>query len=73
MVANGLGAPCRRPLALRPEHIAAIYKLPAIPNDPFERALIAQATAEGLSLESGDAEIARYAAKGLRLVRQRDC
>jgi PIN domain nuclease of toxin-antitoxin system len=56
------------PLVLRPEHIAAVYKLPAIHKDPFDRALIAQATAEGLSLVSGDAEIARYASKSLQII-----
>lgn len=56
------------PLALRPQHIAGLYALPPIHKDPFDRMLIAQATAEGLALVSMDGEIARYASKGLRVV-----
>ena len=32
------------PLALRPDHIAEVYALPDIHRDPFDRALIAQAS-----------------------------
>jgi PIN domain nuclease of toxin-antitoxin system len=39
-----------------------------IHKDPFDRMLIAQATAEGLTLVSADLEIARYATKSLRVV-----
>jgi len=56
------------PLQLRPEHIAAVYGLPPIHKDPFDRVLIAQATVGGLALVTVDAEIARYASKGLRVV-----
>jgi PIN domain nuclease of toxin-antitoxin system len=56
------------PLILRPQHIAGLYALPPIHKDPFDRMLIAQATAEGLTLVSSDGEIARYASKGLRVV-----
>ena len=31
-----------RPLALRPEHVAELYSLPALHKDPFDRILIAQ-------------------------------
>jgi len=56
------------PLVLRPQHIAAVYALPPIHKDPYDRVLIAQATVEGLALVSSDGEIARYASKGLRVV-----
>ena len=56
------------PLALRPEHIAGVYGLPAIHKDPFDRALIAQATAEDLELVTTDGEIPRYASARFRVV-----
>jgi len=55
-------------LPLRPEHIAAVYGLAPIHKDPFDRMLIAQAIVEGLALVTCDTGIARYAAKGLRVV-----
>jgi len=58
-----------RVLALRPEHIGAIYNLLPIHKDPFDRMLIAQATVEGLALVSSDRNIARYASKSLRVIR----
>lgn len=56
------------PLLLRPQHVAGVYALPSIHKDPFDRMLIAQATAEGLALVTADGEIARYASKALRIV-----
>jgi PIN domain nuclease of toxin-antitoxin system len=56
------------PLALRPEHIAGVYGLPAIHQDPFDRALIAQATVEDLELVTTDREIPRYASARFRVV-----
>jgi PIN domain nuclease of toxin-antitoxin system len=56
------------PLVLRPQHIAGVYALPPIHKDPFDRMLIAQATAEGLALVTTDGEVARYASKSLRVV-----
>jgi PIN domain nuclease of toxin-antitoxin system len=58
-----------RPLAVRPEHVGAVCGLPLLHKDPFDRMLIAQATVEGLTLVSRDAEIARYASSSLRVVR----
>jgi PIN domain nuclease of toxin-antitoxin system len=57
------------PLVLRPQHIAAVHSLPPIHKDPFDRILIAQATVEGLTLVTMDAEIARYSSKTLRVIR----
>jgi PIN domain nuclease of toxin-antitoxin system len=56
------------PLLLRPEHVAGIFTLGAHHQDPFDRALIAQAIAEGLTLISSDNEIARNAADGLQTI-----
>jgi PIN domain nuclease of toxin-antitoxin system len=56
------------PLALRPEHIAEVHTLPRIHKDPFDRVLIAQATAEDLELVTTDAEISRYASERFRVV-----
>ena len=50
-----------RPLLYRPEHVAEIFTLPAHHQDPFDRALIAQATVEDLALVTTDATIPRYA------------
>ena len=55
------------PLPLRAEHVAEIYSLPAIHQDPFDRALIAQAKAEGLTIVTTDAVIARYPVECLRV------
>ncbi len=55
-------------LLLRPEHVAAIYRLPPIHKDPFDRVLIAQAMVEGLALVTSDGEVGRYAGMGLRVV-----
>ena len=56
------------PLALRPEHVAEVYALPPHHKDPFDRVLIAQATAEELELVTTDSEIPRYASARLRVV-----
>ena len=56
-------------LALRPEHIAAIYSLAPLHQDPFDRALIAQTTAENLTLLTTDATIPAYASARLRVIR----
>jgi PIN domain nuclease of toxin-antitoxin system len=56
------------PLLLRPQHIAGVYALPPIHKDPFDRMLIAQATAEGLALVTTDKEVARYASNALQVV-----
>ena len=56
-------------LPLRSEHVAEIWNLPAIHQDPFDRALIAQATAEGLRFVTTDAAIGQYAGERLRVVR----
>ncbi|HXM41110.1 MAG TPA: type II toxin-antitoxin system VapC family toxin [Bryobacteraceae bacterium] len=56
-------------MPLRPAHISEIHGLPPIHRDPFDRALIAQATAEDLVLVTMDDKIALYASKRLRILR----
>jgi PIN domain nuclease of toxin-antitoxin system len=55
-------------LALRPDHVAGVYLLPPLHQDPFDRVLIAQATAEDLALVTIDREIPRYASGRFRVV-----
>lgn len=57
-----------RALPLRPEHIAAVYDLPSIHKDPFDRMLIAQAIAADLVLVTTDREIPRYANERLQVL-----
>jgi len=47
-------------LPITSAHAVAIDNLPAIHRDPFDRLLVAQATAEGILLLTGDPEVARY-------------
>jgi PIN domain nuclease of toxin-antitoxin system len=42
------------------EHAIGVAELPLIHKDPFDRLLIAQATAEGITLLTSDETIARY-------------
>lgn len=56
------------PLVLRPEHLAAVYSLPPLHKDPFDRVLIAQAIAEELALVTIDSEIPRYASARFTVV-----
>ena len=56
------------PIMLRAEHVNALSKLPSIHQDPFDRMLIAQASAEGLALVTMDVKVARYASKSLKVI-----
>jgi PIN domain nuclease of toxin-antitoxin system len=47
-------------LAINGAHAAAVSQLPPIHRDPFDRMLLAQATAEGLTLVTADAVLASY-------------
>lgn len=47
-------------LAIRTAHIRALAALPELHKDPFDRILVAQALAEGLTLATKDAVLARY-------------
>jgi PIN domain nuclease of toxin-antitoxin system len=56
-------------LALLPEHASEICALPPIHKDPFDRALIAQATVEKLTLITTDSEVVEYASQRVRILR----
>jgi PIN domain nuclease of toxin-antitoxin system len=47
-------------LSIRTNHVAALYALPEHHKDPFDRMLIAQAIADGLTLVTSDELIHRY-------------
>lgn len=47
-------------LGLAPDHGLAVAGLPLHHRDPFDRLLVAQARAEGLSLVTADARISAY-------------
>lgn len=55
-------------LPVRPNHVAGVLSLPPLHKDPFDRLLIAQAIAEGFTLITADAEIARYANSDLAVI-----
>jgi PIN domain nuclease of toxin-antitoxin system len=57
------------PLFLSAGHIAALYDLPFHHHDPFDRALIAQATTEDLTFLTTDARLDLYASDRLRVLR----
>ena len=52
-----------RVLPLEAAHAYAVYALPMLHRDPFDRMLIAQAVAEDLTLVTHDEQIHRYAVK----------
>ena len=52
-----LGIPA---IAIRNSHIRALARLPDVHKDPFDRILVAQSLAEGLTLASKDAMLAQY-------------
>lgn len=56
------------PLHLLPHHVDAVSTLPSIHKDPFDRILIAQAIAEGLTLVTTDSEIPRYASPDIQVI-----
>lgn len=49
-----------RELPVAFDHAMAAGRLPAIHRDPFDRMLVAQASREGLTLVTADAEIRKY-------------
>lgn len=55
-------------LVVRPDHIAAIYTLESIHQDPFDRALVAQAIVEDLTLVTIDDEIKKYASERFQVL-----
>jgi PIN domain nuclease of toxin-antitoxin system len=55
-------------MPLRSNHVSAIFDLPPLHQDPFDRALIAQAIAEDLALVTTDRALVEYAGERLRVV-----
>lgn len=49
-----------RPLPISHQHALAIYGLPPLHSDPFDRLLVAQASLENLVLITADAMLERY-------------
>ena len=47
-------------LAITSEHVVTVDSLPPLHRDPFDRLLIAQATAEGVTLLTSDEALAAY-------------
>jgi PIN domain nuclease of toxin-antitoxin system len=58
-----------RGLAISPEHGREAGRLPPLHDDPFDRVLIAQALAEGMTIATADEAIARYGVPVLELAR----
>jgi PIN domain nuclease of toxin-antitoxin system len=49
-----------RELAITGEHALGVESLPPLHRDPFDRLLVAQATAEGITLLTHDAQLTSY-------------
>ena len=47
-------------LPVTSQHAVSIDGLPPLHKDPFDRLLLAQALSEGITLVTGDAQLARY-------------
>lgn len=47
-------------LPVTSQHAVSIDSLPPLHKDPFDRLLLAQATSEGITLLTSDAQLARY-------------
>ena len=47
-------------LSITSEHAVGIDALPPLHKDPFDRLLVAQAVTEGLTLITGDEQVAQY-------------
>ena len=54
------------PMAISVSHATGVEALPPHHRDPFDRLLIAQATAEGLSIVTGDQVFERYGVPVIR-------
>lgn len=55
LVAQGFGL-----LTIKPEHLLALSELPMLHRDPFDRLLLAQAKAEGLTVVTTDRIFGEY-------------
>jgi PIN domain nuclease of toxin-antitoxin system len=50
-------------VSVRAGHVSALNAFPDFHKDPFDRILIAQALAEGLTVVTSDEQIRRYSVK----------
>jgi len=50
-------------LSIRTAHVSVLAGLPDLHKDPFDRMLIAQASAEGLAIVASDEQFSRYPVK----------
>ena len=57
---RGLLTNCYVELEIQADHVMALAGLPALHKDPFDRLLLAQAMAEGITLLTADAQLAPY-------------
>ena len=57
-------------LPITSEHTAGVASLPNHHKDPFDRLLVAQATVEGITLLTNDANVAAYTASPVQLVEE---
>jgi PIN domain nuclease of toxin-antitoxin system len=55
-------------LPFRAEHVTEIARLAPFHQDPFDRALISQATVERLALVTVDRELVRYASDRIKII-----
>jgi PIN domain nuclease of toxin-antitoxin system len=55
-------------LLITNEHAAGVANLPDHHKDPFDRLLVAQATADGITLLTSDEILAAYTTSPIRLV-----
>jgi PIN domain nuclease of toxin-antitoxin system len=55
-------------LPVGPKHVDLLHDLPSIHKDPFDRMLIAQASADGCTLVTTDREIPKYKTKHIRVI-----
>ena len=55
-------------LPMKPDHVAQVYRLPAIHSDPFDRILIAQAGTESLTLVTTNRAMRSYANSGIWII-----
>ncbi len=57
---RGLREACYQELPITTDHALGVMALPRIHKDPFDRLLVAQAIAEGITLLTVDSELVRY-------------
>lgn len=64
-VPEQMSANAFQPLPVELRHALAVYGLPKVHSDPFDRLLVAQAIAEGLTIVTSDERLGDYPVKML--------